>query len=91
MAQEYTDLLAGKLPEKWDSELDALANELSGDIATRGASGKVLNAIAKHLKTVLGGSADLGTSVKTVINDSTSIGPSNFAGRNLHFGKILCP
>ncbi|MBF0370970.1 MAG: transketolase [Magnetococcales bacterium] len=67
----------GELPAGWDTHLKALD---FGDkpIATRSASGKALNAVAKGLPALLGGSADLAPSNKTWIDDDTN--------RNIHFG-----
>jgi transketolase len=56
------------------------------DGATRGHSGTVLQKAAEHLPGLVGGSADLAPSNKSVIKGSDSIGPGEFAGRNLHFG-----
>jgi transketolase len=54
--------------------------------ATRSIGGKVLNAAAKVIPSLYGGSADLSPSTKTLIDNSDSIAPSKFAGRNMHFG-----
>lgn len=55
-------------------------------LATRSASGIVLNALAKELPYLVGGSADLAPSNMTWINEADAITPDNFAGRNFHFG-----
>jgi transketolase len=55
-------------------------------IATRSASGKVIQALAGALPQFVGGSADLAPSNKTRIEDGGSVAPGAFAGRNLHFG-----
>jgi transketolase len=55
-------------------------------IATRAASGKVLNAIAENIPSLIGGSADLAPSNKTYLDAYEDISASNFDGRNLHFG-----
>lgn len=55
-------------------------------IATRSASGKVIQKLAKAVPWLVGGSADLAPSTKTLIEDSDSVGPHVFGGRNLHFG-----
>jgi len=57
-----------------------------GDGATRGHSGVVLQAAAKHVPSLVGGSADLAPSNKSVIKDSPAVAPGEFFGRNLHFG-----
>lgn len=55
-------------------------------VATRSASGIVLNALAKVLPQLVGGSADLAPSNMTWLKDFEAIAPGNFAGRNFHFG-----
>ncbi len=55
-------------------------------IATRAAGGKVLNAIAKEVPNLIGGSADLGPSNKTVLEGMGDFTRDNRTGRNLHFG-----
>jgi transketolase len=55
-------------------------------MATRAASGAVLDAIMPALPTLVGGSADLAPSTKTLIEELGSVGPGQFEGRNLHFG-----
>ncbi|MEZ4753716.1 MAG: transketolase [Bdellovibrionota bacterium] len=54
--------------------------------ATRGLSGQALQVIAKHLPFLIGGSADLEPSNKTLIKDSTEIQAKQFTGRNIRFG-----
>jgi transketolase len=55
-------------------------------MATRVASGKVLNAFANEIPWLLGGSADLAPSTKTLLNDSTHFGKGNYGGRNIAWG-----
>ncbi len=76
-----------QLPEGWDKDLPTFAADAKG-LATRDASAKVLNAIAKHVPWLMGGSADLAPSTKTRL---TFDGAGDFEadkphGRNLHFG-----
>ncbi len=68
--------------------LEALLPEFKAGtrIATRAASGKVLNALAPHIPNLVGGSADLTDSNKTRIEGSPSIHRGDFRGRNIHFG-----
>jgi transketolase len=54
--------------------------------ATRAASGKVIQALAQAMPQLVGGSADLAPSTKTLMTDGGSVAPDAFAGRNLHFG-----
>jgi transketolase len=58
----------------------------SEKIATRSASGKVLNAISLKLPTLIGGSADLSDSNNTLINGQSVFSADNYSGRNIHFG-----
>jgi transketolase len=80
-------MLRRELPNGWDKELPAFAADLKG-MATRDASGKVLNAVAKKVPWLLGGSADLGPSCKTrlTFEGAGDFSAENPAGRNLHFG-----
>lgn len=55
-------------------------------VATRAASGKVLQNLASLVPQLIGGSSDLGPSNKTVLNDYNSISRHSFGGRNIHFG-----
>lgn len=55
-------------------------------IPTRAASGDVINFLAKDLKNLIGGSADLGPSNKTLIKGEKDFGPPEYAGRNIRFG-----
>lgn len=94
----YDRIHAGKLPEGFDEAIDkAIAAFKAGDkVATRKASGQVLNAIAEVMPELWGGSADLGGSNNTNLKGATSFGPSHDAtrtwpesneyGRQLHFG-----
>ena len=78
-------LTSGGLPDGWS---DGVPSFDSGDgpIATRAASGKVLNGLAAGLPTLLGGSADLAPSTKTMIDGEPDFGPEERAGRNIRFG-----
>ncbi|MEJ2716829.1 MAG: transketolase [Deltaproteobacteria bacterium] len=75
----------GKLPQDWDSGIPTFTPE-DGPMATRAASGKVLNSIAQRVEYLLGGSADLAPSTKTMIAGSDDQGYENHGGRNIHFG-----
>lgn len=55
-------------------------------MATRASGGKVLNAISPAIPWLIGGSADLAPSTKTLMNCSDSFSAQNRKGRNLHFG-----
>lgn len=72
-------------PDGWKKHLPVFKPE-DGPVATRQASGKVINAIAGYIPTLIGGSADLSPSTDTVIKDSAYFEPDNYWGRNFHFG-----
>lgn len=76
-----------ELPEGWDKGLPVFPADSKG-IATRDASGQALNALARNLPWLLGGSADLGPSCKTrlTFEGAGDFSAENPTGRNLHFG-----
>ena len=87
LADELYRMQHRQLPEGWDKDVPTFAADAKG-LATRDASGKVLNALGKTVPWLLGGSADLGPSTKTRL---TFDGAGDFfadspAGRNFHFG-----
>ncbi|NLE76228.1 MAG: transketolase [Chloroflexi bacterium] len=77
--------LARRLPPGWESALPQFPADVKG-IATRAASGKVLQALAPLLPELVGGSADLAPSNQTTLKGYPAIQQGQFAGRNLHFG-----
>jgi transketolase len=87
-AAELDDAIAGRLPDGWDADIPAFEpTETSGKkLATRAASGQVLNGIARRVPNLLGGSADLAPSNKTLIDDEGSLADPTDPGRNIHFG-----
>lgn len=84
LAKEYEDISAGKLPKDWQDKLPVF--QAGEELATRKASGKTLNAIAKYFPQLIGGSADLAPSTDTNLNDYLSFSKENREGRNFHFG-----
>jgi transketolase len=76
-----------ELPDGWDHNLPSFAPDPRG-IATREVSGRVLNAIAKNVPWLVGGSADLAPSTKTrlTFEGAGDFESNNYGGRNLHFG-----
>jgi len=76
-----------RLVEGWDQDLPTFPADKKG-LAGRDASGKVLNALAKHTPWLVGGSADLTPSTKTRLDDKGAgdFTTNNYAGRNIHFG-----
>ncbi len=76
---------AGTLPDGWSSELPRFAPS-DGPMATRDASSKALNALAKSVPFLLGGSADLAGSNKTNLKDLGDFEAGSYKGRQMHFG-----
>ena len=85
LAIELDAMLAHRLPDGWDADLPAFDADPEG-MATRKASGKVINAFAPRVPWFVQGAADLAASTKTTITDGGDYSPSNRSGRNLHFG-----
>jgi transketolase len=84
-AAELERRLSCVLPEGWDRDLPDFPADAKG-LATRAASGKVINAVAPHLPELVGGSADLTPSNNNWIQISTAFQAGNHEGRNFHFG-----
>ena len=78
--------LRGDLPEGWGHALDNLFTVEDKPIATRAASGRVMNAIAPKVHSLMGGSADLAPSTKTILKDKGDYGAEEYCGHNMHFG-----
>lgn len=84
-AKEFKRRMSGQLPLNWQERLPIFEMDIKG-MATRVASGKVLNALALKLPELMGGSADLAPSNKTWINGELSFQKDSPEGRNMHFG-----
>jgi transketolase len=84
-AAECRRWLSGQLPDGWEKDIPVFEPDEKG-MATRVASGKVLNAVAPTVANLVGGSADLAPSTKTLIDDETDFQANNYGGRNLRFG-----
>jgi len=84
-AGQFVDAVSGFLTQGWDSKIPVFKPE-DGPVATRSASGKVLNAIADHLPTLMGGSADLAPSNNTYIKNAADFQKGAWEGRNIRFG-----
>jgi transketolase len=82
---ELETAIQGELPEYLEKELPVYESG-KDDLATRASSGEVLNAIAKAVPNLFGGSADLAGSNKTTIKDGGDFSRENYAGRNIWFG-----
>jgi transketolase len=85
LAAELKRRLAGKLPADWDLSLPDFPVDIKG-MATRAASGKTLNAIARKIPELIGGSADLAPSNKSWIDGEDAFQFESPQGRNFHFG-----
>jgi len=99
-AAEFDRIVSGQLPDAWQSDLPKYTLS-DKPIATRAAGGAALNALAKHLPNIIGGSADLNPSTDTAMKGFGDFQPSeaegpgtlgavggewSYAGRNIAFG-----
>ena len=85
LAAEFERRLAGQLPKGWEKSLPVFPASEKG-LASREASGKIINAISTGLPELFGGSADLASSVKTWMDKVPAFSPETPEGRNMHFG-----
>ena len=85
LAPEWQRFERGELPEGWVAKIPSFKVS-DGPMATRQASGKVLNAIAPSLPELIGGSADLAPSTNTYLKGLGDFSKTNYGARNLHFG-----
>ncbi|HYK88940.1 MAG TPA: transketolase [Acidobacteriota bacterium] len=100
LVRELQQTMRGELPDGWDAGIPAFPADTKG-MATRAASGKVMNALAAKLPSLIGGSADLDPSTRTALKDKGDFqspllrfkdvqgsagGEWDYQGRNLHFG-----
>jgi len=100
LASELQDLMQGELASGWDAAIPFFPADSKG-MATRVASGKIMNTIVPYLPALIGGSADLDPSTHTALTGYGDFEPANliagsrqgsdsggwsYAGRNLHFG-----
>jgi transketolase len=85
LAEEFERRMRGDLPEEWVDALPVFTAE-DGSMATREAGGKVMNALAARLPELMGGSADLAPSTKTLLTGYADFSAEDRAGRNLRFG-----
>ncbi|ERN53321.1 transketolase [Alkalihalophilus marmarensis] len=84
LAAQFESAVKGELPEGWDQ--DAPIYEVGSSVATRASSGEALNAFAKHVPQLIGGSADLASSNKTMMKDLGDFTREDYSGRNVWFG-----
>jgi len=84
LAAQFEAWHNGELPEGWDRNLPDFSDGKAR--ATRASSGEVIQALAEKLPNLIGGSADLAGSTKTLMKVASSQSKDNPGGRNLHFG-----
>ena len=85
LAVEFQQALNSTLPSGWDDNIPNFTSD-DGPMATRVASGKVLTSFSDKIPWLLGGSADLAPSTKTLIGDSTYFSKENYLKRNIAWG-----
>src|SRR2546423_5181915 len=85
LEKELQRRLRGDLPDGWEHAMPVFTAK-DGNVASRAASGVVINAIGKKIPELMGGSADLASSTNTIIKGEPSFSAENYAGRNFHFG-----
>jgi transketolase len=87
LADQLWEMQHRELPGRWDKDIPLFPADPKG-LAGRDSSGKVLNAIAKNVPWLMGGSADLAPSTKTrlTFDGAGDFEADNYGGRNLHFG-----
>ena len=85
LAAEWDQMSRRQLPIGWDTDIPKFPADAKG-VAGRDASAKVLNAIAKRVPWLIGGSADLSPSTKTTLANEASFEAGSYSGRNFHFG-----
>lgn len=92
LAERFHEALKGDLPDGWDRDIPVFEPS-HGPMATRIASGRVLNAIAKRVPWLMGGSGDLAPSTKTLIQGSQYFSKGEYGNRNIPWGireHLMC-
>ena len=84
LSEDWRTTMSGELPADWEQHLPTFADAKA--MATRAASGEVINALAPHLPMLIGGSADLGPSNNTDIKGGGDFEAGSYEGRTVHFG-----
>ncbi|MFH1651817.1 MAG: transketolase [Chloroflexota bacterium] len=85
-ARQLEESLRGDLPPGWADDLDNLFPTGDKPVATREASSRVMNAISPQIPYLIGGSADLAPSTKTILKERGHFSAHDYGGHNLHFG-----
>jgi len=84
LSASWRTVMSGELPADWETHLPSFAD--AKPVATRVASGQVINALAPYMPMLIGGSADLGVSNNTDIKDGGDFEAGSYEGRIVHFG-----
>ena len=84
LGRQWRTVMDGELPADWEKHLPEFKEPKA--VATRVASGEVINALAPHLPMLIGGSADLGVSNNTDIKEGGDFEAGSYEGRIIHFG-----
>ncbi len=88
-ADEMKKMAAGRLPSGWTGKLNSFKKKMANEqpnLATRQASGKVLEVLTTAIPGLIGGSADLSGSVNTMTSSTKSLTNKDFSGRYIHYG-----
>ena len=85
-ARQLEEALRGDLPEGWAQDLAGLFNPGDKTVATREASGRIMNVLVERVHAFIGGSADLAPSTKTLLKDHGHYGFEEDVDHNMHFG-----
>ncbi|MGO9482214.1 MAG: transketolase [Candidatus Kryptoniota bacterium] len=85
LAREFRSWMSGDVPVEVLKALPKF-DPAAGGVATRSASGKVINSFGPKVRNFLGGAADLSPSTDTLMKDTTSFSAADRCGRNFHFG-----
>ena len=85
LSNEFELIQENELPSNWISDLPVFEADAKG-VATRSANNKIMNSVAKNVSWLLGGAADVGSSTKTYLSDTTSFLKDDHSGKNFHFG-----
>jgi transketolase len=92
LAEQFEAAVQGTLPPNWDNDIPVFKSS-DGSLATRNVSGTVLNAIAEKIPWLMGGSADLSPSTKTLVKSSGYFAKDDYSRRNIAWGvreHVMC-
>ena len=92
LARQFNECMEQALPKDWDKQIPVYL-PTDGPKATREISSDVINALAENLPWLMGGSADLEPSTKTLIKSSRYFGKGNYGNRNMDWGireHLMC-